>query len=231
MNYSTISQKGLKRLVNEDAFLVEQNPTHYLFAIADGVGGLGNCHYASEYATIELKKMFLRGVIDLETCFKQINTDLLSDNEIHNRIAATTLTAVLVSKNTFLCDIAHVGDSRVYIIDDTIWHTEDHSLVQDLVNLGVITQEEAFGHPENHRLTQAIGIKNHIDVSVTKKSIKKSTLLLCSDGVSDTVDDAQLARISRYKDPKTACEQLLKKALNTGSIDDITIIIAHFDEN
>lgn len=228
MNYFALTQKGMGRSINEDSFVALNNSTGYLFAVADGLGGLKHGDVASNFAASELKKMFQEGLTSLESCFKSINEALLLENQKKQWSMATTLSVALVDAKTVLCDIASVGDSRVYIINDTIWRTQDHTLVQELIDLGVITQDEAFGHPEKHRLTQALGIKNHMDIAQSRKTPQQSTLLLCSDGVSDFVQDRDIATIVRQCKPRIACERLMQTALRNGSSDDITIIIADF---
>jgi protein phosphatase len=120
MKYYTLSEKGRGRNVNEDSFLVEKNSTHFLFAVADGVGGLQYGNVASTYATAELKKLFIEGKTNLETCFHIINSNMVSDNFEKNRTMASTLTAVLVERESHSCEIAHIGDSRAYIINESI---------------------------------------------------------------------------------------------------------------
>jgi protein phosphatase len=144
---------------------------------------------------------------------------------------ATTLVACIIQENTGKTTIAHIGDSRAYIIDDDIWRTKDHNLIQDLVDIGLLTDEEAFTHPEKHRMKQALGLKNRIDTEINKRLIKDSILLLCSNGLSDHVREGELAALARQYDPETACRKLIQKARENGSNDDITVIIAHVKDD
>lgn len=228
MKYFAITEKGLNRSQNEDSFIIEKKGDTYFFAIADGIGGLQNAAVASKYATNSLQKLITtQDEIDFKEGFEQINQSILFEGDRQKLRMGTTIVACVLHESTGKSTIAHVGDSRAYIIDDEIWRTKDHSLVQDLVDVGVLTDEGAFTHPERHRLKQALGVKNRIDVEVNKKLVKESILLLCSDGLTNYVPDGELTAIARQFDPETACKKLIEKARENGSKDDITIIIAH----
>ncbi|MBN1280533.1 MAG: serine/threonine-protein phosphatase [Candidatus Thermoplasmatota archaeon] len=203
---------------------METHQNHYLCAVADGVGGLQNGHVASSHAISELRQLFRGRQMGLKDCFHLINTSLVRENQKHSQTSATTLTSVLINVETMEAMIAHVGDSRAYVITETLWRTHDHSLVEQLVDLGVITEEAAFTHPEKHRITQALGINTSIGVEVNYQGLKNAILLLCSDGLHNFVRDRDIATIAREHDPQTACIRLMEIARTQGSNDDITII-------
>jgi protein phosphatase len=227
MKCYAITDKGNKEQ-NEDHFIAEKIGNFYIFGIADGLGGLPAGAIASKQAIETLRKNIQnKETINLKEEFNRANQSVLFEGEKQKTHMATTLVAALLQENTGKTTVAHVGDSRAYIIDDTIWRTKDQSLVQDLVDIGVLTNEEAFTHPEKHRMRQVLGVKNQIDIEVNRKLAKDSILLLCSDGLSNYVRDGELAALARQYDPETACKKLIQKARENGSIDDITIIIAH----
>jgi len=231
MKCYAITDKGNKQQ-NEDHYIAEKVGNSYIFGIADGVGGLPAGEIASKQAIETLRKNIQnKETIDLKEEFDRVNQSVLFEGEKKKTSMATTLVACILQENTGKSTIAHVGDSRAYIIDDDIWRTKDHSLVQELVDVGIITDEGAFIHPEKHRLKQVIGVKNHIDIEVNRKLAKESILLLCSDGLSNYVRDGELAALARRYDPETACKKLVQKARENGSTDDITIIIAHVKDD
>ena len=124
--------------------------------------------------------------------------------------------------------IANVGDSRAYIINDGIWKTKDHSLVQNLIDKGVISEEEGFGHPQKNVVTRVVGTQEKINVDIYRKDVKNSILLLCSDGLTDYVRDDEIASIVKNNAPKKACRKLYNKAMEKGSRDNVTIIVVNF---
>jgi len=227
MKCYAITDKG-NREQNEDHFIAEKIGNFYVFGIADGVGGLPAGAIASKQAIETFRKNIQnKETIDLKEEFDKANQSVLFEGEKRKTDMATTLVACILQESTGKSTIAHVGDSRAYIIDDNIWKTKDHTLVQDLVDVGVLSDEGAFTHPEKHRMKQALGVKNRIDIEVNRKLAKDSILLLCSDGLSDFVRDGELAALARQYDPETACKKLIQKARENGSTDDITVIIAH----
>ncbi|MEM0466507.1 MAG: SpoIIE family protein phosphatase [Candidatus Thermoplasmatota archaeon] len=228
MYYHVVSEKGTKRPENEDSYIIEQNNNYILFAIADGVGGLPEGKKASTTALQTIKNSLQTHTsIDLLSSIEQAHRSILMEGEKQQKQMATTIVACLIDRTSGKALITHVGDSRAYIIDDTIWKTKDHTLVQELVDLGIITEEQALTHPERHRITQALGITPQLHLQLHRKLINDSILLLCSDGLSDFVSDAELAAIARGYEPKEACQKLVEKARKNGSTDDITVLIAH----
>lgn len=165
--------------------------------------------------------------LDISEGFVCANAYLLNEEKRRESCMATTLIACILNEITGETTIAHVGDSRAYVFNDAIWKTKDHRPVQDLLELGVITEEQAFRHPEKSRLNQAVGVNENLHVDVHRETLNDSVILLCSDGLSDFVRDDDMQVIAVNNDPKTACSKLVKEAIINGSLDDITIIIAN----
>ena len=140
----------------------------------------------------------------------------------------TTIVAVVIVNN--IAVVAHVGDSRAYIINDTIKQiTKDHSFVQLLVDNGRITPEEAENHPDKNIITRAIGIEGFVDVDVDIVDIKdEDILLLCTDGLNGYVkDDDILKTVKEYGDSST--EKLVETANLNGGHDNITVVLISSD--
>jgi protein phosphatase len=226
MKYTTLSEKGTKRSINEDACIAEKFNSTYLFAVADGVGGLQHGDVASSLAINTLQQMVHAGATDIQTCFQDINSIIESYNTKNKSTMATTLTAVIINTETHNGTIAHIGDSRAYLIDNTIWRTKDHTLVQDLVDIGVITEDQAFVHPEKHRLNQALGGTINRGLDIKRFYSEHCILLLCTDGLSDYVQDREITTVACQYEPEEACKHLIQIANENGSTDDISIIIA-----
>jgi protein phosphatase len=117
--------------------------------------------------------------------------------------------------------VINVGDSRAYLIRGGSIEqiTRDHSVVEDMVRRGEITREEARGHPNKNLITRALGTGESVEADVFRPELKRGDyLLLCSDGLSNTVEDSELCSISRRgPDIRTACEKLLELSLSRGA--------------
>jgi protein phosphatase len=141
----------------------------------------------------------------------------------------TTLEICIISENTAY--IAHIGDSRVYRITssgDISRITKDHSLVEEMVRMGGIKAEEAKHHPDKNIITRAIGVKNNVDADIYEYRLKKGDIILmCTDGLSNMVEDKDIFRIVKNsRDVVEAVEQLIKNANDNGGSDNIGIVIA-----
>lgn len=225
MDYYAISEKG-KREKNEDNFIAEKINDFYVFGVADGIGGHTGGEYASKIAIGELRESIKRkGEHGLKESFEKANSTIIRENERKNSNMGTTLVACVVKEKTGRYIVANVGDSRAYIFNETIWKTRDHNLVQELVIKGVINKEEALNHPQKNVVTRALGLEKDVETDVYNLREGTLTILLCSDGLSDYVNDEEIAKIAKRYNPKMACNKLVKTALENGSKDNITIII------
>ena len=229
MKYYANSEKGLREH-NEDAYIVEKIDDFYFFGVADGMGGHAGGEFASKIAIDELKESIKqKGQVGLKEGFEKANNTIVNENARRQSNMGTTLVACSLNEKTGECIIAHVGDSRAYIFDDEIWKTRDHNLVQNLVDKGIISEEETFNHPQKNIVTRALGMEKSIEVEIDEKLIKDASILLCSDGLSDYVKDEEIAEIIK-NNPEMPCEKLVDKALENGSEDNITVIIVDFKE-
>lgn len=224
LTYHALTHQG-DHTGNEDDYTTERLPHGpYLFAIADGVGGLPDAHHASTTAITELRRILHDQPHDtLNEAVVAVNQLLLKKNKRRPQPMATTLVACLLNPTTSSTIIAHVGDSRAYILNNHLWHTKDHTSVQDLVDCGIITADQAFIHPYRNRLNQALGLIPALQIPIAAKTLT-DTLLLCSDGLTAFVRDNEIAAIVKSKLPQAVCDSLIKKAIDNGSTDDITVI-------
>ena len=212
MQYYSLSDKGLKD-TNEDWHLIKEYGRYYIFAIADGVGSLSEGKYASHFALTNIFSIFEQNsIVDLEQIILRVNTLLINESKNKQQRMATTIIVCIVDIKTKEVEIAHVGDSRAYVINTNIWKTKDHTLVQDLVDIKVITEIEALTHPERHRMSRALGIIENVEVDIHKKLVADSILLLCSDGLSGYVSDEEIVKIVKNYDPENACKKLTQLA-------------------
>jgi protein phosphatase len=225
MRYYVLTDKGM-HTVNEDKYVIETCEPYLLLAVADGVGGLENAKYASNMAiNLLVKEFHKQHTLNLQETLKGINNALFEENNLTQGRMATTIVACLLHTITKECTIAHVGDSRAYIFNSDLWKTKDHTLVQELVELHIITEKEAFTHPEKNRLKQALGGAQGIDIDMHHTSLAQKRLLLCTDGLSGFIQDKDMHKMATHNSVKQAAKNLLKQAREHGSQDDITLIL------
>jgi protein phosphatase len=220
---------GRAREANEDAYLADDP----LFVLADGMGG----HVAGEVASataIETIQEQWDGSADPNTLTRMIeeaNRAIFAkaegDSELHGM--GTTCTAVLLDSST--AHVAHVGDSRAYLLrqGELTQVTEDHTVVGRMAREGKISPEEAARHPHRNIITRALGIEPEVEVDTWElELVEGDRLLICSDGLNDMVDDADIERILSDQDDDHQVVRSLVDAANEGGGDDnITVIVLH----
>ena len=229
------SDTGRQRRGNEDAFL-ERAP---LFVVADGMGGAQAGEVASRIA-IEL---FADGLdIDeaadpaerlaarAEEANAEIHARAQDDAELTGM--GTTLTAAYVGPSEI--SIAHVGDSRAYRFHDGHLErlTHDHSLVEELIRQGQLTEAEAEEHPQRSIITRALGPEPDVDVDmITLEGIDGDVYLLCSDGLTSMVQESEIERIiAKSRTLDAAGRELIAAANKAGGRDNITVILFRLEE-
>lgn len=227
MDYHVISKKSPERDDNQDNYVEHVTYDYALFAVADGVGGLSFGDVASKLAVEVFAQLTIPPTASLDLFFDDANKKILKESEQRNRLMASTLVSAMINLQTHEISIAHVGDSRAYIFSQHgMWHTQDDTLVQELVKMGIITEEQAFDHPNKNRLNKALGSCDKLDVNTYSTTLlDSSTILLCTDGLHDYVRDEDIKTIAMTEPPEKAAEKLVQKAREQGSKDDITIII------
>jgi protein phosphatase len=228
---AVVTDLGLVRTNNEDS----AHAGGHLVAIADGMGGLPAGELASEIvmgALTSLENSDERGAP-----LPALRAALLEGNRLVGEKAetsakydgmGTTLTALLLRRDRLA--LVHVGDSRCYRLRDGSLQqlTKDDTYVQSLVDRGVITLDEARRHPQRSLVTQAVQGRRRLPVaSAAFKPKLGDRYLVCSDGLSDFVeDDAIAAALGSHAEPQECAERLVKLALQAGGHDNVTVIVA-----
>lgn len=225
---------GKVRANNQDAPIVSEKLR--LYGVADGMGG----HKGGEVASTSARDDLLReldgktpSVAALSGAIEEVNRQIYHQQEHDDALTGmgTTLSVLWMSDNFVY--IGHVGDSRVYLLRDGEFKqmTLDHSLVEQLVREGVLTEEEAQNHPMRNIITRAIGTDESVEVDVVVEERRKGDLwLACSDGLHGLVDDRQIRDALRQYAPEKAADVLLKAALDAGGRDNVTLVIVHDGE-
>lgn len=236
---------GRIRVVNEDRVLVDNNLNGFTLAVvADGMGGHKAGDVASQMAIelIHQELQLLHAEMSVDERMEKIKTAVSKANEAIYTIAVnqeqyhgmgTTVVLVLVSTDGLI--VAHIGDSRIYKWSGEYISqlTEDHSLVNELLKSGQISQDEAIHHPRRNVLTRALGTEEITDLEIQHLHWEPNDLLLlCSDGLSGFVDKDQMIEILRTDHGlEWKVNRLVDRALETGGDDNITVILLANDRH
>ena len=228
---------GKVRTTNQDAFFVgELLPSGALAIVCDGMGGANAGNVASETAIKIISEYILRSYrtnMDSFEVEKMIKNAMISANmEIYDmalkcsELSGMGTTAVVVLVIGDEAVIAHVGDSRAYLVNDKIQQlTRDHSVVQSLLESGKITPEDAKVHPRKNVITRALGAEENIIIDSTVLCLKpEDTLLICTDGLSSLVDSAKILKVFGGTEPDLVPDKLIKLANSRGGSDNITVV-------
>ena len=237
MKTFSITDVGMVRQVNQDYVFTTGKPLgilQNLFVVADGMGG----HQAGDYAskcTVEvmIKEIAKSEGEDIERvlvkAIKSANREIIKEasSDEHLKGMGTTVVAATVKEQMLY--FANVGDSRLYLINDKIRQlSKDHSLVEEMVRLGGIKAEEARNHPDKNIITRAIGVKEDVEPDIYEYRLKKGDMILmCTDGLSNMVEDEDMFNIVKgSRDVVEAVQMLIEKANSNGGRDNIGVIVA-----
>lgn len=226
------TDQGQVREANEDGYVVDRRL--HLFAVADGMGG----HRAGEVASATALEA-LRAAVASGTGIGDAITS--ANSAVHGKASddaelqgmGTTLTAIVPDGNGVL--VGHVGDSRAYLLRDGELRqlTTDHSLVEELVREGRLTEEQAAVHPQRSIITRALGVDSNVEVDVYPVALQAGDrLMLCSDGLTTMLrPDAIAALLRREPDPTRAANLLVDAANAAGGEDNITTIVIDIEDD
>lgn len=236
---SLSTDNGCVRQNNEDClqFLTKDtDPLNVLAIIADGMGG----HVAGEKASYEAvqriqsyyfaKHYFKSSISILKEALKQANASIYQLAKHDSTLLGMGTTATVLAIVKGYAYYAHVGDTRLYLLrdDQMLQLTQDHTLVGQLLEDGLITPEQAHTHPDRHVITRALGTQPSVIVDVINKPLPiriGDVFMLCSDGLYDLVDDIIIARIISSFAPNEASHRLIELARSAGGFDNISVII------
>jgi serine/threonine protein phosphatase PrpC len=252
LSFGQATDVGLIRPINQDAVLsffstsssVDDLMDFGIFIVADGMGGHVDGEKASAItahiiadeitSTVYLPILSGENLAEMPpitevliSAVQRANTEVYTQITKGGKGGGTTCTtAVVLGDRAYM---AHVGDSRAYLItkEGLEQLTRDHSMVQRLKELGQLTEEEAANHPRTNELYRALGFKEELEVDALSRRLPpNSKLLLCSDGLWNTVPESDILNIiTNYPDPQEACNKLVAMANTNGGHDNITVIL------
>jgi serine/threonine protein phosphatase PrpC len=250
ISYTALSDTGRKRSANEDSYQVDGELN--LFVVADGMGGHAAGEVASKIA-VESIHDFIKTTgndRDITWPYEFDETLSMAGNRLksaiqtaHARVLevtsqkkefqgmATTVVSILVENGK--AQVAHVGDSRAYLVREgkLIQLTSDHSWVNEQLRTGAISSQQARNHPYRNIVTRALGGPNPVDVDVMEEEMKDGDIiLLCSDGLNTMISDEQILEIvsRNHDDLDKGCQELIDTANENGGEDNVTAILVKF---
>ena len=228
---------GRIRAGNEDNLYADADPERGLFIVADGMGGHAAGEVASEMA-VQIVARDLASVRDIlgEAPLSQMEEALRNANraiyertivEADKQGMGTTASCLLVGQGRWI--IGHIGDSRVYLLRDGVFRqvTKDHSYVQEQVDAGFLTPEQARYHPYSNVITRCVGANASVEADVLQGELQIGDLfLVASDGLTGMVEDPQLRKILETRStPGRMVDSMITEANRRGGLDNITAIV------
>ncbi len=246
INYAGLSDIGKKRTNNQDSYgQFPENtfdslvPGGLMFVVADGMGGhakgeeasrmaveiLSREYYASKES--DISRSLVHSVQDANAAIFEKATGTNDEQQM-----GTTVSTLLITGKT--AHIAHVGDSRIYLVRDgkLIQMTTDHTKVEELKRAGIINKEEAKIHPERSVLQRALGVREHVRVDISSDLELRAgdTFILCSDGLAMVKKEELLGNAQKEK-PQVACQKLINLANERGGVDNSTVQIIKIEKS
>ncbi len=243
-NYAGLSDSGCCEPINDDRLLCGteilseglcsgQSTSLYCAAVFDGVGGMAEGFRAAQCAAESLRECNIPGLtrFDIRNAVETANTRILEEQLLYHMPDGmrTTVAGIYADGENFF--IFNAGDSRVYQFREQHIRqlTKDHSFVQDLVDLGEITPEEARNHPKKNIIFKCLGHEENVMPRIMDMSgsfLDGDVLLLCSDGISDVLTEEELCRILADTDNLSECCTALKDAaLQNNSQDNMSVLL------
>ena len=241
MKFGVRSDRGLIREKNEDSYKVitDNIGVPVSFIIADGMGGHNSGEIASSMSVEYISDYMIKNpefLSDENKTEENIRRIIEAANEFiykksleeteNSGMGTTLIIAALVHGKLF---IGHVGDSRAYIIRDSVISriTTDHSYIEELIKNGTLTREEADTHPQKHIITRALGCSDKIVAdSYTRDVLNNDIYILCTDGLTNMLSENEIKQIvEQNEEPDKASHQLVEMANAKGGVDNITVIV------
>jgi protein phosphatase len=242
MNYTFFSQTDTGRVRHNNEDSVAFDDATHLAVLADGMGGYAAGEIASGMATAFIKSELSRWLIEagehaklrelrraIQICVDNANRSIFNASHGHSKYSGMGTTLVVgVFQGTRLL-VGHIGDSRCYRLrgKEFLQITKDHSLLQEHIDAGLLTLEQAASSPIKNLVTRALGVESDTQLELNEHQVEAGDIyLMCSDGLSDTVDDATMANILQSGAPlEQVANELVAMANDNGGRDNITVLL------
>jgi protein phosphatase len=232
---AALTHPGLVREINEDSFL--EMPKRGLWAVADGLGGHSRGDVASRMVVESLSTLpapsgMQQFIADVQDRLQAVNRQLLAEAVVRD-VSIIGSTAVVLLAMDRHCAFLWAGDSRLYLMRNAALRllTRDHSQVEELKSRGALSGDEARLYPSNNMITRAVGATDTLDLDLEMLSaMDGDTFLLCSDGLSNSVNERDVAGILATRDCEQAAERLIDMALQGGGRDNISVVVVRAED-
>jgi protein phosphatase len=230
---AAVSHVGKVRSCNEDSYLIR--PHAGLWAVADGMGGeeAGDVASATVVAALQSIEPQASAADLLAACEDRViraNAQLKAIAvERGAEVIGTTVVVLMTYGSHYAC--VWSGDSRIYRIRDSriVQLSRDHTAVQELVDNGTLTPEEARTWPQRHVITRAIGVYDDPELELEYGVLRPGDVfVLCSDGLTAHVNDAEILACARTHDAQRACDELIALTLRRGAVDNVTVVVVRY---
>ena len=236
MNTFSVTDTGVLRTMNQDYCFSSDSPIGCLpnlYIVCDGMGGHKAGEYASRYTVERIVAYASRSksadpIRVLREGIEKANQILVRESKEDAEkygMGTTVVAATIIDKKMY---IANVGDSRLYVIGDTIKQiTKDHSYIEEMVRMGKVNREDARTHEKKNVITRAIGVMPRVDADFFEVDLEdKDIVLLCSDGLSNMVTDERIYQlVTGSVDTETIARKLVEEANKNGGQDNITVVV------
>ena len=235
MRIYSATDVGQKRKMNQDYVFATADPVGNLpnlFVVADGMGGHNAGDYASSHAVTSMVEEIRQDadfnpVKVIRHAIECVNTEILTQAQQDEKLRGMGTTIVAATIVGHYAYVANVGDSRLYVIGEKIQQiTRDHSLVQEMVRMGELDPEQARKHPKKNIITRALGAEKTVDIDFFDLKLEPGdVVLMCSDGLSNMVEDSQLREIISDTSTDEKGRILIREANRNGGKDNIAIVL------
>lgn len=233
-----LTDKGITRINNQDylySLPCKTGVLPNLFIVADGMGGHLAGDYASKYTVMRITELIEQNVTEnsdielIDECIQTVNKELYSKAEMEEEFSGMGTTLVLCYIRDNIVYAANVGDSRLYIINESDIRqiTHDHSLVEELIAQGSIEKDSSTYYEKKNVITRAVGVADSVCVDYFEAELSEGdSVLLCSDGLTNMVSDDEIMRIVNNNIESEDCvKELINKANSNGGRDNITVVV------
>ena len=237
MRIYSATDVGQKRKMNQEYVFASADPVGNLpnlFVVADGMGGHNAGDYASSHA-VGIVVEEIREDADfnpvkvIRHAIESANTEIITQAQKDEKLRGMGTTMVAATIVGHYAYVANVGDSRLYVAGEQIQQiTKDHSLVQEMVRMGELNAEEARNHPDKNIITRALGAERTVDVDFFDLKLEPgNVVLMCSDGLSNMVEDDRIGEIisDTDRDLQERGQALISEANRNGGKDNIAIVL------
>ena len=238
MKISAKTDVGMVRSNNQDSYSAGDLTSEVTWAVVcDGMGGANGGNVASETAVkvisdkltsgyhIGMNDNYVKNLI--VSAIEAANMTLFSMARNNDELSGMGTTVVLAVRNADTLYLSNVGDSRIYIVSDSgiTQVTTDHSVVQIMLDRGEISPEEAKDHPKKNVITRALGVDPDVRIDYSQEQLNENDIvLLCTDGLTNYVDDETILNICRTEDKYKIADKLVELANENGGGDNITVV-------